>query len=108
MRNDGETCWPAGTQFLQTSGDNMDAKVVTLKNEVVAGATFEISVQFKAPAQEGRYTSFFRLQTGRIKFGHKVSCDVLCIKPAEPIVHEDLESDLVKPVATIEMVSQDI
>lgn len=61
MRNDGETSWPVGTQFLQTSGDNMSAKVVTLKQEVVAGATFEISVQFKAPVQEGRYTSFFRL-----------------------------------------------
>ena len=30
MRNDGETSWPAGTQFLQTSGDNLFAKVVTL------------------------------------------------------------------------------
>lgn len=111
MRNDGETSWPAGTQFLQTSGDNMQAKIVTLQNEVAAGATFEISVQFKAPEQEGRYTSFFRLQTGRIKFGHKVSCDILCVKPAEPVVHEDLEleSDLVQPAAqTIAMVPQDV
>ena len=89
----------------------MEAKIVTLKNEVAAGATFEISVQFKAPEQEGRYTSFFRLQTGRIKFGHKVSCDILCIKPAKPVVHEDieLESDLVQPAAqTIAMVPQDV
>ena len=37
------------------------AKMVTLKNEVAAGETFEISVMCKAPEQEGRYTSFFRL-----------------------------------------------
>jgi hypothetical protein len=62
----------------------------------------------KAPEQEGRYTSFFRMQTGRIKFGHKVSCDILCVKPEEPVVHEDLESDLVKPASPVEMVSQDV
>ena len=111
MRNDGETSWPAGTQFLQTSGDNMEAKIVTLKNEVAAGATFEISVQFKAPSQEGRYTSFFRLQTGKIKFGHKVSCDVLCIKPDQVEEHEDLDSILIKNVENVkdivQMVSQE-
>lgn len=99
MRNDGETAWPAGTQFLQTSGDDISAKIVTLKNAVNAGQTFEISVQCKAPAQEGRYTAFFRLQTGRIKFGHKVSCDILCVKPAQPVEHQDFESDLMKPTA---------
>lgn len=81
MRNDGETAWPAGTQLVQTSGDNIGANLVTLINEVAAGATFEISVQCKAPEQEGRYTAFFRLQTGRIKFGHKVSADILVVKP---------------------------
>merc|ERR1719432_666327 len=92
MRNDGETSWPAGTQFLQTSGDNMQAKIVTLQNEVAAGATFEISVQFKAPEQEGRYTSFFRLQTGRIKFGHKVSCDILCVHPVAAAPEEEVSA----------------
>ena len=61
MRNDGETAWPKGTMFVQTSGDDISAKMVTLKNEVAAGETFEISVMCKAPEQEGRYTSFFRL-----------------------------------------------
>ena len=54
---------------------------MTLKSEVPAGATFEFSVLCKAPEKEGRYTAFFRLQTGRIKFGHKLSCDILCVKP---------------------------
>ena len=110
MRNDGETAWPVGTQLLQTSGDNMSAQIVTIDSEVVPGATYELQVQFKAPEQEGRYTSFFRMQTGKIKFGHKVNCDVLCVKPAiEPVAVEEQESDLVKAVdsQTVEMVSQD-
>ena len=37
MRNDGETAWPAGTQLVQTSGDDIQAKIVTLKEEVPAG-----------------------------------------------------------------------
>ena len=91
MRNDGETAWPKGTQFVQTSGDDISAKMVTLKNEVAAGETFEFSVMCKSPEQEGRYTAFFRLQTGRIKFGHKVSCDILCVQPGEPVIHDEIE-----------------
>jgi len=45
MRNDGEIAWPQGTQLVQTSGDDMQAKIVTLRNEVAAGETFEFSVQ---------------------------------------------------------------
>jgi hypothetical protein len=81
MRNDGETAWPVGTQLLQNSGDDISAKVFTAKTEVAPGATQEIAVECKAPNQEGRYCSFFRLQTGKIKFGHKVGCDIICVKP---------------------------
>ena len=115
MRNDGETAWPKGTMFVQTSGDDISAKMVTLKNEVAAGETFEISVMCKAPEQEGRYTSFFRLQTGRIKFGHKVSCDIMCVQPGEPVIEdaiEDVDESMhAEPVAIkadpVEMVAQD-
>lgn len=108
--------------FVQTSGDDISAKLVTLKNEVAAGETFEISVMCKAPEQEGRYTSFFRLQTGRIKFGHKVSCDIMCVQSGEPVIHDEIEdvdeSMHAEPVAVVaepvpvvaepvEMVAQD-
>jgi hypothetical protein len=83
--------------------------LVTLKNEVAAGETFEISVQCKSPEQEGRYTAFFRLQTGRIKFGHKVSCDILCVQSGEPVIHDEIvdvdESMHAEPVA---MVAQEV
>lgn len=40
----------------------------------------------KAPMKEGRYTAYFRMQTGNIKFGHKVWCDILVVKPKEVAV----------------------
>lgn len=83
FRNDGETSWPADVQFLQTTGDDINAKPVTLGYEVKADTMTEVTVQCKAPEQEGRYTAYFRMQTGSIKFGHKVWCDILVIKPKE-------------------------
>ena len=110
MRNDGETAWPAGTQLVQTSGDNINAKVVTFRREIKPDETFEISVQCQAPEKEGRYVAFFRLQTGRIKFGHKISCDILCVEPKAAIVcPEDVLIDTcAKPDQPVEMVSQEV
>jgi len=119
MRNDGEVAWPAGTKLVQTSGDNIDAEIFECAGPIAAGATAEITVGCKAPVKEGRYTSFFRLQTGRIKFGHKVSCDILVV-PMPPIAapeevpREDLEARInnifSKPIKSDEppaMVPQD-
>merc|ERR1712012_1249151 len=77
--------------------------IVTIKHEVPAGETFEFSVQCQAPEKEGRYTAFFRLQTGRIKFGHKVSCDILCVHPIaeSPIVAKTVEQP-------VQMIAQDV
>lgn len=108
MRNDGETAWPAGTQLVQTSGDIIDAKVVTIRREVKPDETFEISVQCKAPVKEGRYVAFFRLQTGRIKFGHKVSCDILCVEPKAPVAQDVLIDTCAKPEQPVQMVSQEV
>ena len=45
---------------------------------------------------EGKYTAFFRLQIGSIKFGQKCWCDIMVVKP-KPVVAQ--------PVA---MVSQEV
>lgn len=81
FRNDGETEWPADVQFLQTTGDDIGSKIVQLGYAVQADSLVEVTVQCKAPKQEGRYTAYFRMQTGNIKFGHKVWCDILVVKP---------------------------
>jgi len=84
FRNDGETSWPVDVQLLQTTGDNIGAKPCLIGYEVKADTDCEVTVQCKAPEQEGRYTGFFRMQTGNIKFGHKVWCDILVVKPQQP------------------------
>lgn len=61
FRNDGETSWPADVQFLQNTGDDIGAKPVQIGYEVKAETNCEITVQCKAPEQEGRYTAYFRM-----------------------------------------------
>jgi len=95
FRNDGETSWPLDVQFLQTTGDDIGAKPVQLGYEVKAETNCEVTVMCKAPEKEGRYTAYFRMQTGSIKFGHKVWCDILVVKPSQ------------KESAAVKMVAQD-
>jgi len=83
FRNDGETAWPRDVQFLQTTGDDVGAKPTQIGYEVKADTECEVKVHFKAPEKEGRYTAYFRMQTGNIKFGHKVWCDVQVVKPKQ-------------------------
>lgn len=98
VRNDGEVEWPAGTKLLQTSGDDISATVVELKQPVPAGETFEFCVMCKAPAKLGQYNSHFRLQTGKIKFGQRLVNSILVVeaKPEE-IDEEDAFSLLSGP-----------
>ena len=98
FRNDGETSWPADVQFLQTTGDDIGAKPVQLGYEVKADTLCEVTVQCKAPDAEGRYTAYFRMQTGNIKFGHKVWCDILVVKPKQEAVVEMASQE---PVAQV-------
>lgn len=83
FRNDGETAWPIDVQFLQSTGYDIGAKPVQIGYEVQAETNCEVTVMCKAPEQEGRYTAYFRMQTGNIKFGHKVWCDILVVKPKQ-------------------------
>lgn len=81
--------------------------MVDLKVPVPAGETFEFSVMCKAPAKLGQYNSHFRLQTGKIKFGHRLSNSILVVeaKPEE-IDAEDAFSLLSNPVQkTVDPVS---
>ena len=93
MRNDGEVAWPAGTKLIQTSGDDLSAGVVELKKEVAAGTTFEFSVKCKAPELVGQYGSHFRLQTGRIKFGHKLNILIVVVEPVPDLDKDVLDAD---------------
>jgi next to BRCA1 gene 1 protein len=56
----------------------MGAVNVKISEVVQPGADYVWSVQMKAPEKPGRYTAYFRMQTGHsVRFGHKVWCDIL-------------------------------
>lgn len=103
FRNDGQTAWPIGTKLIQSCGDDLGAKIVQILEEVQPSAEIDFTVYFTAPQNEGKYTSFFRLQTGNIKFGQKVWCDIMVVKPK--VAPKEAEEKIIKD--NVEMVSQE-
>lgn len=87
FRNNGEIAWPDDVVFAQSTGDEISSSVDIVRCKVNPGSEWTFSVNFKAPELPGRYTSFFRLATGSIKFGHKVQIDIL-VKDEEQKVAE--------------------
>lgn len=81
FKNDGETTWPPNVAFVQSSGDPMKGNPVFAHVNVLPDSEHTWEVEMTAPQGLGRYTAFFRLQTGEgKKFGHKVWCDILVIE----------------------------
>jgi len=69
FRNDGQVAWPTGTKLVKSCGDNLGESTVTLIQEIQPNSEVDFTVDFVAPMSEGKYTAFFRLQVGNIKFG---------------------------------------
>jgi hypothetical protein len=115
MRNDGEVAWPVGTKLIQTSGDDLSASVVELMAEVAAGTTFEFAVKCKAPVLVGQYGAHFRLQTGRIKFGHKLNVLIVVVDPKPDMDKDGIADDVnsifsaptKEPIGVPQMMAQD-
>ena len=59
----------------------MGASLDCVRCKVKPESEWTFTVSFKAPELPGRYTSFFRLQTGNIKFGHKTQIDIMVVEP---------------------------
>lgn len=105
-RNGGEVAWPIDVVFMQTSGDQMEAQTVQIKGAVEPGSDYVWEVQMKAPERIGRYTAFFRMQTGHsVRFGHKVWCDIQVVEPVQP---EQPVEEEPKPVEPIKMSISDV
>lgn len=63
----------------------MEAQTVQIKGAVEPGSDYVWEVKMKAPERSGRYTAFFRMQTGHsVRFGHKVWCDIQVVEPVVP------------------------
>jgi len=91
FRNTGETAWPEDVVFCQSSGDDMKASIDMVRCKVQPNSEWTFSVTFTAPEAPGKYTSFFRLQTGNIKFGHKAWCDIMVVEKEQELQDKDDE-----------------
>jgi hypothetical protein len=113
IRNDGTTAWPEDVLLIQTNGDNMGANPVPITTVVPRLGEYDWIVEFKAPEQEGKYTSYFRMTFGdNVRFGHKVWCSVLVKKPAmvmmsEPVVVNQSQFEVVNDDDLYEQPLQD-
>lgn len=86
LRNEGSTAWPEGCRLVhvgayQLGGPATGVEVPTAQvNQVV-----DISVDLMAPAQNGRFVSYWRLITpDGVRFGHRVWADIVVQEEADP------------------------
>ena len=80
FRNNGTTEWPKTVKLVRSSGDEMGQKEMLVSKAVKPEEEVSFMMRFEAPNEPGRYTSFFRLQDGNVKFGQKVWCTVQAIE----------------------------
>lgn len=67
LRNAGTCDWPQDTVLVFASGEKMGGPDSVPVGAVKAGATVDISVDLKAPANPGRYTGLWYLKAGGAK-----------------------------------------
>jgi hypothetical protein len=95
FRNDGEVAWPQDVWFIKTTGDDMGTVDQHITRVLQPGEDYVWEMQLTAPKRPGRYTAYFRLQTGHsVRFGHKVWCDIL----VEPVIQQPDAKPAINPV----------
>ncbi len=90
VRNAGTCAWPEDTVLAFASGSQIGAPDNVAVGAVEPGAEVEVSVDMKAPADAGRYSGIWRIQTAEGFFGGNLSVviqagDVSSLPPVAPI-----------------------
>jgi hypothetical protein len=62
LKNAGNSTWTGNYVLFYTSGPNLGAAPVNMPGNVAPGATVEITATLTAPAQPGKYRSYFNLR----------------------------------------------
>jgi next-to-BRCA1 protein 1 len=109
--NNGRTAWPAGCDVRYVGGDamfNVDTNHPSdtmslysaqqsnkLLSRVEPGQSAEFTVGLRAPAREGRFTSYwrFKLPNG-MACGHSLWCEIKVQEPAPAMVEESPVSEI--------------
>ena len=92
LRNDGDEAWPEGSTLCFVGGDNLSFQHYTV-GRVEPHEETVFTIEFTAPEEEGRYTSYLRMceRMGEARFGHRFWCSVVTKKPEEkPALFQEL------------------
>jgi hypothetical protein len=86
LKNTGTSTWTAGYLLRYYSGDTLSApKEVAIDREVLPGEEVDISIQMKAPANPGSYTSVWVMSNeSRSNFKEPVYIRIKVAIPATP------------------------
>ena len=91
--NSGVDSWPVDTKMAFMDGADIGdvGSCIISKEEVKAGQSIEVIMNFKAPSEPGEYCAIYRLthSSGEKKFGGKLWCDIKVIQPLLPLVEEE-------------------
>jgi len=84
MKNAGSEAWPAGCKLVHLGGDALGASAsVNVEFGIAAGTEVNIAVQMTAPAQVGRFSSYWRLEDAEgNRFGQRIWVDIYVAAPA--------------------------
>lgn len=77
----------------------MKAQQVQVEYAVQPDSDYVWRVKLTAPQMEGKYTTFFRMQTGHsVRFGHKVWCDIQVVQPKEEVMSQKVAKPQVEEI----------
>jgi hypothetical protein len=83
VSNSGTCAWPEETVIAFAGETQMSAPDSVDVGAVESGETVEVSVEMKAPADAGRYTGIWQMQTAGDFFGGKLTVVILAGEVAE-------------------------
>ena len=63
VKNTGNTTWTPYYSFVYVSGDRMDGHDINIPTTVYPGQTVELSVDLKAPKDDGTYRGYWQMRT---------------------------------------------
>jgi len=83
VRNSGSCAWPEDTVLAFIGGEQMGAPDSVEVVSVEPGSETEISVQMEAPAEDGTYTSKWRLRSKDTSFGTELWAKIVVGEPQQ-------------------------
>ena len=78
IKNNGACAWGDGYELIYSYGEEMSGQPVPLGTVVQVGQEIDVSVNFKAPANAGEYTSAWQMSNAKgVPFGKAIFVKII-------------------------------